>query len=291
MNTIQRFLFKDLNIRGQHLKINQAWQELIKDRGYPCVLKKLLGELTILSIMLANGMKHTGKITLQVQGQGPVNLLVVEVTHELKLRGVAKTNQKITQQITADQLLGNGKILVTLENTQTDTLFQSYVERTESSLIESFENFFSQSEQLPTKLWIASDELSLSGVMIQKLPDSNSIDPDGWNRITSLTTTITNEELCNLEPKELLHRLFHEEVLEIFESLKIEYHCPQDKKKIENMILALGEEEAKKILEEQGEIVIHNDICNFHLRFTKEDITRIFKKINIANICTCPKSL
>ncbi len=277
MDTIQRFLFKHLNIRGQHLKIDLAWQKLLEDRGYPCVLKKLLGELTALSIMLANGMKHTGKVTLQVQGKGPVNLLVVEVTHDLKLRGVAKTNKTITTETSANELLGDGRIMVTLENTQTNTHFQSYVERTGDSLIESFENFFSQSEQLPTKLWIASDDSSLSAVMIQKLPDNDSIDTDGWDRIMSLATTISDQELYSLDTKELLHRLFHEENLELFESLEIQYLCPKDKQKVENMIQSLGEEEARKILAEQGEIVIHNEICNFHLRFNQEEINRIFK--------------
>lgn len=277
MNSIQRFLFNDLNIRGQHLKIDDAWQKMIEDRGYPPVLRKLLGELTALSIMLANGMKHRGKLILQVQGQGPVNLLVVEVTHELKLRGVAKTNQEITDQMTADELFGDGQVMVTLENSQTETHFQSFVERKGDSLIESFENFFSQSEQLPTKLWLASSETTLSGVMIQKLPDSDHLDADGWDRILTLATTLSDEELCDLEVHDLLHRLFHEENIELFENKGVVYHCPADAEKVESMLISLGEEEARRIIAEQGEIVVHNEICNFHLRFTEEDVTRLFQ--------------
>ncbi len=277
MDSIQRFLFKNLNIRGQHLKIDHAWEKLLENRHYPVVLSKLLGELTALSIMLANGMKHKGKVTLQVQGKGPVNLLVVEVTDNLKLRGVAKTNQIITEQITADELLGDGQILVTIENSHTKTHFQSYVERTGDSLITSFEVFFSQSEQLPTKLWIASNPSSLAAVMIQKLPDSDDIDKDGWDRIMSLATTVSDKELCHLESDELLHRLFYQETLELFTSQEIQYHCPKNQEKVEDVIKTLGEEEARKLLAEQGEIVIHNEICNFHLRFTAEDLDRIFK--------------
>lgn len=271
MDSIQRFLFKDLNIRGQHLKISEAWAKLIEDRGYPAPLRALLGELTAMTLMMANGMKNEGSVIMQVQGTGPVNLLVVEVSHDLKLKGVAKTNQQ-----TADELLGNGQILVTLENTQTDTHYQSYVERQGASLIKSFETFFNQSEQLPTKLWLASDEDSLAGIMIQKLPETEQSDADGWDRISHLSSTLSDEELCTLEVHELLHRLFHEETIELFEQKPIEYHCPKDLTKIENMIKGLGEEEARRILAEQGEIVINNDLCNFHVRLTQTDIDRIF---------------
>jgi len=277
MDSIQRFLFKDLNIRGQHLKITQAWAKLTENRGYPKALKTLFGELTAMTVMMANGMKNEGSVIMQVQGTGPVNLLVVEVSHDLKIKGVAKTNRELTNEQTPDELLGDGKILVTLENTQTETHYQSYIEREGNSLIESFEAFFNQSEQLPTKLWLASDDHSLAGVMIQKLPDTENSDADGWDRITHLSSTLTDEELCSLEVHDLLHRLFHEETIELFDAKPIQYHCPKEIDKIEAMIKGLGEEEVRQLLAEQGEIVINNDMCHFHVRLTQEDIDRIFK--------------
>jgi len=278
MNAVQRFLFKELNIRGQHIQLQESWQEMIKDRHYPESIIKLLGELTAISVLLANGMKHKGSITMQIQGSGPISLLVVDVTHDLKIRGMAKTNKTITTENTMDELLGDGQILMTLENTQTEHHFQSYVPREGNSVAEAFETYLSQSEQLPSKLWLAADENSLGGVLIQKMPVTDGHDEDGWQRIMQITTTVKDDELTNLASEELLHRLFHEELLELFAADNVVYECPKDKERVTNMLLSLGEEEVRKVLEEQGEIVIHNEMCNYHIRFNKDDIEALFAK-------------
>jgi molecular chaperone Hsp33 len=276
-NLIQRFLFKELNIRGQVIQLNAAWQQMLEDRHYPEAIRQLLGKLTAFSVIMANGMKHTGKITLQVQGSGPITLLVVEVTHDLKIRGVAKTNQTIDKQLTLDELLGDGQILVTLENTQTQHHFQSYVERTGDTIESAFENFLSQSEQLPSKIWLAATDEALGGVLIQKMPDSDDRDVDGWDRIHNLTTTVTEAELTQLDSETLLHRLFHEETVELFAAQEVTYECPKDASKVDAMLFSLGEEEVRKILKEEGEIVIHNEICNFHSRYGKKEVDALFK--------------
>lgn len=276
MNAVQRFLFKELNIRGQHIQLTDSWQEMIKDRHYPQSIVTLLGELTAISVLLANGIKHEGRITMQIQGSGPITLLVVDVTHDLKIRGVAKTNQEITTESTLDELLGDGQILMTLENTQTQHHFQSYVPREGDSIAEAFEHYLGQSEQLPSKLWLAADESSLGGVLIQKMPETDGHDEDGWERVVHIATTVKNEELTSLGSEDLLHRLFHEEVIELFKAETVEYECPQNIERVKNMLLSLGEDEVRKVLEEQGEIVIHNEMCNYHLRFNKDDIDELF---------------
>lgn len=280
VNAIQRFLFKELNIRGQHIQLQESWQEMIHERHYPQAIIKLLGELTAMSVLMANGMKHQGRITMQIQGSGPVTMLVVDVTHDLKIRGVAKTNQEITDQATLDELLGDGQILMTLENTQTQHHFQSYVPREGQSIANAFETFLSQSEQLPSKVWLSANATHLGGVMIQKMPETDGHDEDGWDRIVQLTTTVADEELTTLAAEELLHRLFHEELLELFEAEQVEYECPQDKERVTNMLKSLGEDEVRKLLEEQGEIVIHNEMCNFHIRFNQQDIDELFAEPN-----------
>jgi len=278
INAVQRFLFKEHDIRGQHIQLNESWQEMVKDRHYPESVTKLLGELTAVSILLANGMKHEGRITMQVQGTGPITLLVVDVTHDLKIRGVAKTNQDIGNKTTLDELLGDGQILMTLENTQTQHHFQSYVPREGNSVAEAFETFMTQSEQLPSKLWLSANETALGGVIIQKMPVTEGIeqDEDAWDRISHLTSTVTDEELTQLPAEELIHRLFHEELVELFEAGEVVYECPKDDKKVRDMLFSLGEDEVRQLLKEQGEIVIHNEMCNFHSRFKEEDIDELF---------------
>jgi len=279
-NSIQRFLFKDHGIRGQFVQLTDSWQSMTHERHYPDVISKLLGELSLVAIIMANGLKHKGRITLQIQGSGPVNLLVVEVMDNLLIKGVAKTSQTITDETTLSELLGNGQILATLENSQTNHHFQSYVSRDAETVAECFEIFFQQSEQLQTRVFLAANENSAGGLILQKMPETAetqvSSDDDAWNRIEHLTSTISDAELTSLGCEELLHRLYHEETVELFEACEIEYHCPQDSSKIDAMLKSLGEEEVRKILEEQGEIVIHNEMCNFHARYDKAAVDELF---------------
>jgi molecular chaperone Hsp33 len=232
MNIIRRFLFKDLDIRGQHLSINQVWRAMIKDRGYSKQVRQLFGELSALAIMLANGMKHKGKLTMQLQGNGIVSLLLAEVTHDLQIRGMVRANGAIADDSSFDQILGEGQIVVTLYNAQTDHSFQSLVPRNPKGLIQTFEDYFAQSEQLDSKLWVSSTQDNLSAMLVQKMPVSKSYDEEDWHRITALSSTITKSELCDLDAEQLLHRLFYEETVELFEDNIIDYECQQDRKSV-----------------------------------------------------------
>ncbi len=276
MNTISRFLFKDLDIRGQYLSTDDAWQSMIKDRGYSAKVRQLFAELSALAIMLANGMKHQGKLTIQIQGDGLISLLLVEVTHDLKIRGMVRHDSKPIDSHELDVILGQGQIIATLYNEQTDHSFQSIVPRNPQGLITTFEDYFSQSEQLDSKLWVSSTQNNLSAMLIQKMPEVSSNSKEDWNRVMALAGTLTNEELCDLDVNTLLHRLFHEEVVEVFDGDLISYECYQDRERFEKIIFDLGEKDARSLLKERGEISIHNEICNEHLFFNKDDIDQIF---------------
>ena len=278
MNSIRRFLFKELDIRGQHLSINSSWQQMIENRGYSKLVRQLFGELSALAIMLANGMKHKGKLTMQIQGDGIVSLLLVEVTHDLKMRGMVRSNRSIDSSVDLDKVLGKGQIVATLYNSQTEKSFQSLVPRNPEGLIKTFEDYFSQSEQLSSKLWISSTKNNLSAVLIQKLPDSKYKHEDDWGRVISLANTITDQELCELSAESLLFRLFNEEIIELFPAEEVYYECPQEQEKFEKIIFDLGEQDARDLLKERGEITIHNEICNTHVFFNEEDLDRIFTR-------------
>ncbi|HIM58152.1 MAG TPA: Hsp33 family molecular chaperone HslO, partial [Gammaproteobacteria bacterium] len=146
MNTIRRFLFKDLDIRGQHLSISQTWQAMIQDRSYTSQVRRLFGELSALAIILANGLKHRGKLAIQYQGDGKVSLLLVEVTDDMKIRGMVRSDGAIKEDESLDAILGEGQMAVTLYNAQTDSSFQSLIPRNPKGLIQTFEDYFSQSE-------------------------------------------------------------------------------------------------------------------------------------------------
>ena len=276
MNTINRFLFKDLDIRGQHLSLDDTWQDMIQNRGYGASVRQLFGELSALAIFLANGIKHKGKLTLQIQGSGIVSLLLVEVTDDLKIRGMVRADGAIKEGDSLDTILGTGQIVATLYNAQTDHSFQSLVPRNSQGLIATFEDYFSQSEQLESRLWVSSTQDSLSAMLLQKMPKADQHDAEGWHRIGALSDTITESELISLDAESLLHRLFHEEDLQLFKAEWIDYKCEQNKERFEKIIYDLGEQDARSLLKEHGEIAIHNEICNEHLFFNKDDVDRIF---------------
>ena len=276
MNTINRFLFKDLDIRGQHLSLIDTWQELIQNRGYSVPVRQLFGELSALAIFLANGIKHKGKLTLQVQGSGIVSLLLVEVTSDLKIRGMVRSDGAIEEDDSLDKILGEGQIVATLYNSQTDHSFQSLVPINQKGLIETFEDYFFQSEQLESRLWVSSTQENLCAMLLQKMPEADQHDSEGWHRIGTLSDTITQDELNSLDAESLLHRLFHEETLQLFNADWVSYECEQNKERFEKIIYDLGEQDARDLLKERGEIAIHNEICNEHLFFDEQDVNRIF---------------
>ena len=276
MNTINRFLFKDLDIRGQHLSLIDTWQDMIRNRGYSVLVRQLFGELSALAIFLANGIKHKGKLTLQVQGSGIVSLLLVEVTSDLKIRGMVRSDSTIEEDDSLDKILGEGQIVATLYNSQTDHSFQSLVPINQKGLIATFEDYFFQSEQLESRLWVSSTQENLCAMLLQKMPEADQHDSEGWHRVGTLSDTITQDELISLDAESLLHRLFHEETLQLFNADWVGYECEQNKERFEKIIYDLGEQDARDLLKERGEIAIHNEICNEHLFFDEQDVDRIF---------------
>jgi molecular chaperone Hsp33 len=276
MNTINRFLFKDLDIRGQHLSLIDTWQDMIQNRGYSVLVRQLFGELSALAIFLANGIKHKGKLTLQVQGSGIVSLLLVEVTSDLKIRGMVRSDSTIKEDDSLDKILGEGQIVATLYNSQTDHSFQSLVPINQKGLIATFEDYFFQSEQLESRLWVSSTQENLCAMLLQKMPEADQHDSEGWHRVGTLSDTITEDELNSLDAESLLHRLFHEETLQLFNADWVGYECEQNKERFEKIIYDLGEQDARDLLIERGEIAIHNEICNEHLFFDEQDVDRIF---------------
>lgn len=276
MDQIRRFLFQDLDIRGQYLDLDETWQALNKDRAYPSVVRQLFGEMVALSVMLAGGMKHQGKLTMQIQGDGEISLVLVEVTHDLKVRGMVRTKEAPDLSGDFAALLGQSLIIATLYNAQTDNSFQSIVPRNPNGLIQTFEDYFASSEQLDSKVWIASDKERLNAMLVQKMPEGVTHDTEAWDRIITLSQTITEQELLELEDEVLLHRLFHQESVQLFDPQSVTYECPQDRARFETVIRNLGEQEAKALLDEQGEIAIHNEICNTHVFFNAQDLERIF---------------
>jgi len=273
---VQRFLFENLDIRGRLVCLTGAWQRMLDGRGYPEDIAALLGHTTALNVLLGANQKGSGRVTLQVQGSGPVKLLVADCTAELRIRGMASYQQPESPVPSERSLLGNGRLSVTLEDLKSGQLYQSLVPLEGETLEQIFEHYLAQSEQATAFLRLKADGGALCGLLLEKLPKADARDPDGWNRVTHLASTLTLDETRDAQPYDLLTRIFPEELMRVFRLYAVEYHCPYDETKVKDMLLGLGRQEVESILAEQGEVVIRNEMCNHEYRFDARAIAELF---------------
>lgn len=273
---VQRFIFENLDIRGRLVCLGDAWRRMLEGRDYPDPVAKLLGHTTALGVLLGAGQKGAQRLTLQVQGAGPVKLLVADCSPALQIRGMASFDAGPALPASERALLGSGRLALTLEDTASGRMYQSLVPLEGESLEQIFEHYLSQSEQLPAFLRLYANGAALCGLLLEKLPHADERDPDGWNRITLLAATLTLEETREVQPYALLTRLFPEELLRVFPLDAVEYHCPDDPEKVRRVLRGLGRDELRTILAEQGEVVIRNEMCNHVYRFCARDVDELF---------------
>ena len=273
---VQRFLFENLDIRGRLVCLTGAWQRMLDGRDYPEDIAALLGHTTALNVLLGANQKGSGRVTLQVQGTGPVKLLVSDCTAELQIRGMAQYEKEKVVPSNERKLLGDGRLSVTLEDMNSGQFYQSLVPLEGETLEQIFEHYLAQSEQTIAFLRLKADSGALCGLLLEKLPQADARDPDGWNRVTHLASTLTLEETRDAQPYDLLTRVFPEELMRVFRLYAVEYHCPYDETKVKEMLRGLGRKEVEAILAEQGEVVIRNEMCNHEYRFDARAIAELF---------------
>ncbi|HEX6415354.1 MAG TPA: Hsp33 family molecular chaperone HslO [Burkholderiales bacterium] len=273
---VQRFLFENLDIRGRLVCLTGAWQRMLDGRDYPEDIAALLGHTTALNVLLGANQKGSGRVTLQVQGTGPVKLLVSDCTAELQIRGMAQYEKEKVVPSNERKLLGDGRLSVTLEDMKSGQFYQSLVPLEGETLEQIFEHYLAQSEQTIAFLRLKADSGALCGLLLEKLPQADARDPDGWNRVTHLASTLTLEETRDAQPYDLLTRVFPEELMRVFRLYAVEYHCPYDETKVKEMLRGLGRKEVEAILAEQGEVVIRNEMCNHEYRFDARAIAELF---------------
>jgi molecular chaperone Hsp33 len=277
---VQRFLFEHLDIRGRLVCLTGAWRRMTEGRRYPPRIAELLGHSTALIAILGAGQKASGRITLQVQGAGAVRLLVADCAPGMKIRGMAQYEREPGAEARTAELLGDGKLAITLEDTASGQIYQSFVPLEGESLGEIFEHYLAQSEQLTSflRLYASADRenAAVCGLLLEKLPGADARDADGWNRATHLAATLQLRETVDTQPYDLLVKLFPEELLRVFPIDPVQYHCPFDVQNVERVLRGLGRDEVESILAERGEVVIKNEMCNHEYRFDRAAVETLF---------------
>ena len=273
-DTLTRFVFEHLPIRGEIVGLHASYRAVSQRHDYVDAVYRLLGEAMAGAALLSATIKFNGSVILQVRGRGPVHLLVVECNSSRQLRAIARVSGTVAGERLAN-LLGADHLVITLNPAGAGERYQGIVSLDESGLATSLENYFANSEQLPTQLCLAADKSFAGGLLLQHLP-GNPIEGDDWNRISRLSATITEAEILRLPPATILHRLFHEEDIRIFSPEPVSFRCNCSRDGIVAVLRALGYQEVRSILEEQRRIQVDCEFCNQHYEFDIVDTEEIF---------------
>ena len=275
-NAVQRFLFDELDIRGAVVRLDAVWGKMLAARDYPEPVVELLGQMSATTVLLADNLKQAGRLTIQLRGEGPITLLVIDCNEALNLRAMAQYGEGVQTASLVD-LMGQGQLLLSLDMPSMREPFQSIVPLVGDSVAQIFEHYLAQSEQLDSRLFLAATPTGAAGLFLQKMPSADVRDVDGWARIEALASTVKPEELLSLDAEALLTRLFHEETVRVFDARVVTHDVPEDWEKIGNMLRTLGREEVYAVLTERSEIVIRDDLSNHEYRFDKAAIDELFR--------------
>jgi molecular chaperone Hsp33 len=287
---LHRFVFEHFPIRGHLVHLDAAWRALIEHRHYPQAIRILLGEATAASLLLAATIKFDGVLSLQLQGDGPMHLLLAQCTSGLGVRGLARHRQTPEGGATCDsasggigELLGTGNLSVTLETDDGEQRYQGIVPIEGRRLADALQIYFQNSEQLPTRLWLYADDAQVSGMLLQRLPGAERGDAasdaaldDAWRRVQLIGETLTPDELRTLSDRQILHRLFNEDDVRLFEPAPVYFRCRCSRERVAGMLHGLGEPETRSIVTERGAVEVRCDFCNRAYVFDPVDVEQLF---------------
>ncbi len=283
-DTLHRFIFEDTDIRGNYVKLNHTIEEATQHQALPQNIHIALGELMIASSLLASTLKLDGSLTLQIQTNGPLKLLIAECNENLGIRGTVKWNGPI-ESIAPIDLIKEGHFIITLIQKNAKTPYQGIVPMEGNSISELLENYMLRSEQIQTKLWIHSQENIFHGILIQKLPFNSSaeaLDHDAmisaWDDIVMSADKSFKTIHPELEASKILQTIFSSETIRLFDPSYPNFACSCSKKSVENMLRLIGKKECESIIEEQSSITIHCDFCNECYKYSEDEVEFIFKE-------------
>lgn len=292
---LQKFIFDNAAVRGELVEVSKAWGEIQSRHTHPKAVKSLLGEMVAAAALLSANLKFNGSIVMQIFGDGPVKLLVVECDAELHLRATAKLSPGavVPDDASVTELLnvgGQGRFVITLDpkdKVPGQQPYQGVVPLHGEDIATVIENYMLRSEQMDTKLWLAADDNVARGLLLQKLPRNSEVegqvaqateeeDIETWNRALALGGTLKQEELLSVDVETLLKRLFWEETIRVFDPLHPEFHCSCSREKVGNMLKMLGKEEVDSALHDLGQLAINCDFCGKHYEFDAVDCAQLF---------------
>jgi len=268
---ILRFSFPNLPVRGQYVRLTNSWLDATKQQNYAANIRQSVGEVMAAATLLADGIKFEGRVALQATSDGAISTLLGECAQRHLIRGIARLNEDASK-LSADLSygLGNGRLAISLIPDEGE-MHQGVVELTGNAIDKAIEHYFLNSEQLPTRIQIASDESGIAAMLLQRLPDTSPL-PSGqvlerkqidenWERLEILFETNTTQELLNLQADQLLYRLFNEDDIVLSPARRIDFGCSCSRERSEAALKLLGKEDLTALSNETDEIVVNCEMC------------------------------
>lgn len=274
---LHRYLFEQFAVRGELVTVSETWKQILENHNYPLQVKTLLGELLVATSLLTATLKFAGDITVQLQGDGPMSLAVINGNNQQQMRGVARVQGDIPENADLKTLVGNGYLVITISPEEGER-YQGVVGLEGDTLAACLEDYFMRSEQLPTRLFIRTGEVdgqpAAGGMLLQVLPAQDAQTND-FEHLATLTETIKAEELFTLSATDVLWRLYHEEEVTVYDPQDVEFKCTCSRERCAGALKTLPDEEIDSIMGEDGEIDMHCDYCGTHYVFNSMDIAEI----------------
>lgn len=277
----QRFIFDDSDTRGELVALERSYAEVLAKHPYPEPVAQLLGELLAAASLLAGTLKFDGLLILQARSSGAVPLLMVECSSERELRGIARYDESlITPGASLQDLMPDGSLALTVDPRQ-GKRYQGIVALDGVDLADSLSSYFVMSEQLGTRFWLKADGKRARGLLLQQLPVARITDQDeraaSWEHVLTLADTLTAEEMLSLDNETILHRLYHQETVRLFDAQPLQFRCSCSRERSANALVSLGLEDALQLVEEHnGSVEIDCQFCNQRYLFDAADIAQLF---------------
>lgn len=274
---LHRYLFENYAVRGELVTVSNTWKQVLENHNYPLPVKTLLGELLVATSLLTATLKFAGDITVQLQGDGPMNLAVINGNNRQQMRGVARVQGDVPADADLKTLVGNGYLVITITPEEGER-YQGVVGLEGDTLAACLEDYFMRSEQLPTRLFIRTSEvdgqLAAGGMLLQVLP-AQETQANDFEHLAVLTETVKAEELFSLAAEDVLWRLYHEEEVTLYDPQDVEFKCTCSRERCAASLKTLPDEEVDSIIAEEGEIDMHCDYCGNNYLFNAMDIAEI----------------
>ena len=289
---VRRFIIENLPLRGHWVRLGAAWRELREHRDYPAGVRELLGQAVSASVLLAATLKFRGTLTLQLQGNGAVHLLVAQSTHDFRVRALARAESDaldtavpeegpLTPEVFRHLVGSEGRLAVTIEADERAMRYQGIVPLTGRSFSECLETYFASSEQLPTQVRLAANERAAAGLLLQRLPEGSEgadrahVD-SVWTEAGRRLESISASDLLSMPVEGAIARQLAHEDVRLFGGTPVRFECRCGSNQVTNLLRALGAEEMHDLLKEQGAVTVTCDFCNRPYRFDAGDIARLF---------------